>query len=115
MTEPLRICVAGATGWAGAAITAAILDIPDLRLVGAVARSAAGRDIGTLLGRSAAGTAISASVEAALEQPADVLIDYTTPGSVKGHVLEALSRRVSVVARSGTNSSADVYYTISFK
>jgi len=43
-----RVCVAGATGWTGQAICAGILDADadDLELVGAVARSAVGHDLG---------------------------------------------------------------------
>lgn len=93
-----RICVAGATGWTGRAVAAAALDAEDLTLVGAVARRAAGQDLGSALGRAPAGVSVSGSVEAALEAaPADVLVDYTHPTAVKGHALAALERGVAVV------------------
>ena len=41
----IRICVAGATGWVGEALCPAIASAGDLRLVGAVARKAAGRPV----------------------------------------------------------------------
>ena len=34
----IRVCVAGATGWTGGAVAKAVLDDPELELVGAVAR-----------------------------------------------------------------------------
>jgi 4-hydroxy-tetrahydrodipicolinate reductase len=34
----IRVCVAGATGWTGSAVTDAILGSSDFQLVGAIAR-----------------------------------------------------------------------------
>lgn len=93
-----RICVAGATGWTGRAVAAAALDAEDLTLTGAVARRAAGQDLGSALGRAPAGLAIAGTVAAALAAAeADVLVDYTHPTAVKGHALAALERGVAVV------------------
>ncbi len=94
-----RIIVAGATGWTGRAVAEAVLAADDLTLVGAVARSAAGRDLGDVLGRPAPlGLTVAATVEEVLAAaPADVLIDYTKPGVVKGHVLAAVARGVAAV------------------
>ena len=39
----LRICVAGATGWAGSALSRGIAGAPDLDLVAAISRSQAGK------------------------------------------------------------------------
>jgi 4-hydroxy-tetrahydrodipicolinate reductase len=84
------ICVAGVTGWVGAPLAQAVLDADDLTLVGAVARSAAGQQVG--------GVTIAATVEEALDAaPADVLIDYTSPGAVRGHAEAALRRGAGVV------------------
>ena len=49
----MRVIVAGATGWTGSAVARAVLASEDLVLAGAVARSAAGRDLGEALGGSA--------------------------------------------------------------
>ncbi len=46
MAEPLRLILAGATGWAGSALARGIAAAADLRLVGAVGRSHAGRRLG---------------------------------------------------------------------
>jgi 4-hydroxy-tetrahydrodipicolinate reductase len=99
---PIRVIVAGATGWTGGAVARAVQAAPDLALVGAVARGAAGRDLGTLLGGEPTGVLVSATVEEALAAGADVLVDYTKPHAVKGHVLAALAVGVhAVVGTSG--------------
>ncbi|HYB79973.1 MAG TPA: 4-hydroxy-tetrahydrodipicolinate reductase [Thermoplasmata archaeon] len=93
----VRVCVAGATGWAGKPLVERLLDSKEFNLSGAVARRAAGQDIGVVLGRSPVGVSITASLKEALATPTDVLVDYTSPGSVKERVLEAVSRGVRVV------------------
>ena len=111
----IRVCVAGATGWAGAAITRHILSAtksPEPRaaefaLAGAVARQKAGSDIGEVLGLQAAGIAIARGVEDALQLPTDVLIDYTRPDAVKAHTLIALERGVRVVIGASGLTNAD--------
>ncbi|MEZ0172355.1 4-hydroxy-tetrahydrodipicolinate reductase [Microvirga sp. TS319] len=108
---PLRITLAGSTGWVGKALVEAIAAADDLELVGAVSRNAAGRDAGEAAGLPRIGVAVSATLEEALQVPSDVVIDYTKPGSVKGHALTALSRGRSVVI--GTSGlSADDYAEI---
>jgi len=42
----IRVCVAGATGWAGSAVTRKVLESGEFQLVGAIARQQAGVDIG---------------------------------------------------------------------
>lgn len=107
----LNICVAGATGWTGRAIAEAVIEADDLNLSGAVARQAAGRDIGELLDRPPAGIAIAVKVSEALAAPCDVLIDYTHPRSVMDHVMTALGQGVPVVV--GTSGlRADDYAAI---
>ncbi len=96
-SEPIKICVAGCTGWTGSAVTRGVLAANDLRLTGAVARASAGQDVGTVLGLSAAGLKIASSFEEAIRQPCDVLIDYTKPDSVKARVLYALNNKIRVV------------------
>jgi 4-hydroxy-tetrahydrodipicolinate reductase len=105
---PIRTIVAGATGWTGSAVVKALVRDDAFALVGAVARSAAGQDIGEALGVKTAGVPISASLEGALATPCDVLIDYTQPGVVKGHVLAAIEHGVAVVI--GTSGLSDADY-----
>jgi 4-hydroxy-tetrahydrodipicolinate reductase len=93
----IRICLAGATGWTGSALAKTILNSSEYKLTGAIARQAAGRDLGEALQLPHAGVRISGTLEEALRQPADVLVDYTAPGSVKERALAALDRDVRVV------------------
>ncbi len=107
----IRVVVAGATGWVGKALVPAILGEADLVLAGAVARNAAGVDAGIASGREACGVAIAATLEEALAIPSDVVVDYTKPHVVKGHVLAALrAGRNVVVGTSGLG--ADDYAEI---
>jgi len=97
MTMAIRVCVAGATGWAGGAVVKAILQAPEFELSGAIARRTAGEDIGRVLGLSPAGIRIASTLEEALARPTDVLLDYTKPDSVKARTIEALRRGLRVV------------------
>lgn len=103
----VRVVVAGATGWTGSAVVAAILGGEDLALVGAVARSAAGRDAGEAIGRPRAGVTISATLAEALRVPSDVVVDYTKPGAVKAHILLALREGRHVIVGTSGLSVAD--------
>ena len=105
---PIRVCVAGATGWAGGAVTRAILKSNEFLLVGAIARRDAGRDVGEALGLPLLGLPVVASLDEALAVPIDVLIDYTKPDSVKARTLSALDRGVRVVV--GTSGMTAVDY-----
>jgi 4-hydroxy-tetrahydrodipicolinate reductase len=86
----IRVCVAGVSGWTGSAVTRAILSSEEFELTGAIARRHAGRDAGELLGLPAKGV-VAVSLGAALARPADVLVDFTSPDSVKQRTLEALA------------------------
>ncbi len=105
---PLRLCVAGATGWTGSAVARAVLLSSEFELAGAVARSAAGQDVGEALGEDPCGVIMSATVAEALSAGPDVLVDYTHPDAVLGHVRSAVAGGVSVVV--GTSGlTADEY------
>jgi len=104
-SPPLRVCLAGATGWVGRALVAAIESATDLELVAAVARSAAGRRLDEVLPPPAPPLRISATLEEALGTPCDVLVDYTSPAAVRGHVLAAIGRGTHVVV--GTSGLSD--------
>lgn len=91
-----RVCIAGATGWTGRALVSGVLAAPDLALVSAVARSAAGKDLGDALGGEAVGVPVHASVGEALDG-VDVLVDYTSVTAVKANALAAIDAGVAVV------------------
>lgn len=103
----IRVCVAGVSGWTGSAVTRAILASGEFELSGAIARSHAGRDAGELLGLPPNGVPVSGGLAEALSRPADVLIDFTSPDSVKQRTLEALACGVRVVIGTSGLTAAD--------
>jgi 4-hydroxy-tetrahydrodipicolinate reductase len=103
----IRITLAGATGWVGRALVEAVVAADDLTLAGAVSRSAAARDAGEAAGMPATGVPVSATLAEALAASSDVVIDYTKPHVVKGHVLLALERGRHVVVGTSGLSAAD--------
>jgi 4-hydroxy-tetrahydrodipicolinate reductase len=102
-----RVCVAGVTGWTGAAVAAAVAAADDLELVAGVARSAAGRPLRELVDGGGEGLAYASVAEALDAVASDVLVDYTHAAVVKENVLAALERRVAVVVGSSGLEDAD--------
>lgn len=103
----IRVCVAGVSGWTGSAVTRAILASDEFELTGAISRRHAGRDVGEVLGLPARGVLVSGILAEALARPADVLIDYTTPDTVKQRAIDALTGGVRVVIGTSGLSAAD--------
>lgn len=93
----IRVCVAGITGWTGAAIADAVRRADDLELVGGVSRS-----------DRASHSSVAEALDAAA---ADVLVDYTSASAVRDNVFAALERGVNVVVGS-SGLSADDYDSI---
>ena len=104
----LKICLAGATGWAGAELARGIAAAADLSLVAAVARRHAGQKLGDVLGESRLDAPIFASAAEALAQPCDVFMEYTKPDSAKANILAALEHGAHVVV--GTSGLTDEDY-----
>jgi 4-hydroxy-tetrahydrodipicolinate reductase len=103
----IKVCVAGATGWVGQILVREILKSIEFTLSGAIARGSAGADIGTLLGLEPVEVIVSETLSGALSKPTDVLVDYTSPGSVKDRTLEALARGLRVVIGTSGLTAAD--------
>ncbi len=104
----IKVCLAGATGWAGSGLAAGIHAAADMALVGAVSRSRAGQSLGEALNITGLGITVSGSVEMALATPCDVFVEYTKPDVAKGHILQALEAGANVVV--GTSGLADDDY-----
>jgi 4-hydroxy-tetrahydrodipicolinate reductase len=107
MPKKLKVCVGGATGWAGSAIARAILKSQVFELSGALARQGAGKDLGEILGVAPTGIGISSTLSEALERRPDIWIDYTKPDTVKANTLTALGRGVRVVIGASGLTAAD--------
>ena len=105
----IKVCVAGATGWVGQILVREIVKSSEFTLSGAIARGSAGVDIGTVLGLEPAGVIVSETLSGALSKPTDVVVDYTSPGSVKERTLEALSRGVRVVIGTSGLTASDYH------
>ncbi len=101
----LRVCLAGATGWAGSALARGIVQASDLELVTGVSRQHAGRALGEVLDIPGINAPLSATAEEALQIPCDVFVEYTRPESAKANVSAALRRGAHVVI--GTSGLAD--------
>jgi len=93
----IRVCIAGATGWAGSELARAVGKTADLELVSAVSRTHAGQTLGQVLDEPRVATPVFASVAAALAVPCDVVVEYTSPDSAKANILTALEHRCHVV------------------
>ncbi len=105
----IKVCVAGATGWVGRALVTKILASSRFTLSGAISRGAAGQDIGTCLGLEPVGVRVANSLNDALSLPVDVVVDYTSPGSVKERTLQALDRGVRVVIGTSGLTASDYF------
>jgi 4-hydroxy-tetrahydrodipicolinate reductase len=101
----LRVCLAGATGWAGAPLARAIAQADDLDLVAGVSRRHAGQPAGEVLGIPGLNIALSGSAEVALATPCDVFVEYTRPDVAKANVRRAIDRGAHVVI--GTSGLSD--------
>jgi len=104
----IRICVAGATGWAGSALSKGIVEEPDLELVAAISRSNAGKVLGNVLHIQGLNAPILGTVSEALQTQPDVFVEYTKSDAAKFHVLSALRGGAHVVV--GTSGLSDDDY-----
>lgn len=101
----LKVCLAGATGWAGSELARGIGAAADLQLVAAVSRTHAGRSLADALGDPRLAAPVFGSAAEALAVPCDVFVEYTKPASAKANVLAALERGAHVVI--GTSGLTD--------
>jgi 4-hydroxy-tetrahydrodipicolinate reductase len=104
----VKVCLAGATGWAGSSLAAAIHAAEDMELVGAVSRRRAGLSLGEALNINDLGLIVSDSVEKALATTCDVFVEYTKPDAARAHILQALEAGANVVV--GTSGLTDEDY-----
>jgi 4-hydroxy-tetrahydrodipicolinate reductase len=102
----INLAIAGATGWTGSAIAEAALAAPDITLKSAIARRAAGQDLGTALGRDPLGIPVHGDVAGALDD-VDVLVEFTSHDGAKAVALAALERGVAVVSGSSGLTADD--------
>ena len=104
----IRVCLAGATGWAGSALARGIVRSDDVEIVAAVSRSHSGRSLGDVLSEPRLAAPIFATAEEALAVPCDVFFEYTKPDVAKASVIAALEHGAHVVI--GTSGLTDADY-----
>jgi len=104
---PIRVCVAGATGWAGSALAHSIAKSDDIVLVSAVSRRYAGHNLGDVLSEPNLTCPVYASTQEALAQSCDVFFEYTKPTIAKANSLLALHHGAHVVIGTSGLSEAD--------
>ena len=104
-----RVCLAGATGWAGSELARALANALDLTLVAAVSRTHAGRRLSDVLNDTRLAALVHASAGEALAQGCDVFVEYTKPDVAKANILAALEHGAHVVV--GTSGLSDADYS----
>jgi 4-hydroxy-tetrahydrodipicolinate reductase len=106
--DRIRVCVAGAAGWAGSALSRGIFEAADIELVAAISRTHAGEILGDVIHLDGLTTPVFGSAEAALTTRPDVFVEYTRPDAARGHVLAALRGGAHVVI--GTSGLSNETY-----
>jgi 4-hydroxy-tetrahydrodipicolinate reductase len=104
----IRVCLAGATGWAGSALARSIAQSDSIELVAAVSRTHAQRILGDVLAEPHLTCPIYATAQQALVHPCDVFFEYTKPEVAKANVVAALHQGAHVVI--GTSGLTDDDY-----
>lgn len=106
--SPIKVCLAGATGWAGSELARGIARQSDMCLVAAVSRSNAGRSLGDVLNEPALQSPVFATTAEALAEGCDVFVEYAHASVAKDHVMQALSAGAHVVIGSSGLTDADL-------
>jgi 4-hydroxy-tetrahydrodipicolinate reductase len=103
----IRVCLAGATGWAGSELSRGIYNAVDMELIAAISRTYAGQILGEVIGVKGLATHIFATVEDAIKTTPDVFVEYTKPDVAKHHILSALKSGAHVVIGTSGLSNED--------
>lgn len=94
----IKVIVAGAKGRMGSEAVKMIMNDPDLQLVCGIDSKLEGIDVGEVIGLGKIGVPMHNNLEAALEDYAvDVLVDLTTPKSVRHNMEVAIKKGVRPV------------------
>jgi 4-hydroxy-tetrahydrodipicolinate reductase len=103
----IRVCLAGATGWAGSAVARAVAQLDDIELVSAVSRTHAGKILGDVLAEPRLTCLVYATAEEAFADSCDVFFEFTKPDVAKSNVLAALQHKAHVVIGTSGLTDAD--------
>lgn len=103
----IRVCLAGATGWAGSALARGIAQSDDIALVSAVSRTHSRRILGDVLAEPGLTCPVYATAQEALAHPCDVFVEFTKPEVARSNVLAAIGRGTHVVIGTSGLTDAD--------
>ncbi len=98
---PVRLVLHGASGRMGSEVLRVLPEVPEVRLVGALASPTSehvGRDAAEVHGLPPVGVPLQARLEEAVEGGADVVLDFSCPGGLSGLLPEASGRGLAVVS-----------------
>jgi 4-hydroxy-tetrahydrodipicolinate reductase len=91
--RPIRVCIAGITGWVGKPLAEAVRASPDLELAAGISRHDPDH--------------FSSIADALAGAEFDVLVDYTSAAAVRDNVMAAVEGGVGVVVGSSGLSASD--------
>ena len=94
----IQVLVSGASGRMGSEVVKAVINDPDLQLVGAVARDRIGEDAGTVAGVGAQNVLIEEDLASALKNSgAQIAVDFSVPQGVMENVRTMIDAGVAPV------------------
>jgi 4-hydroxy-tetrahydrodipicolinate reductase len=105
---PIRVCLAGATGWAGSALARGIAQLTDIEIVAAVSRTHAKRVLSDVLAEPLLTCPVYKTAQEALAHSCDVFFEFTLPEVAKANCIAALHHGAHVVI--GTSGLTDADY-----
>ncbi|MBT8366402.1 MAG: 4-hydroxy-tetrahydrodipicolinate reductase [Deltaproteobacteria bacterium] len=106
----IKVCLAGATGWAGSALASGIHEAHDMELIAGVSRTHAGKPLGEAIHNPEISFTLSGSAKEALDSKCDVFVEYTKPDVARQNILLALEAGAHVVV--GTSGLTDDDYAL---
>lgn len=107
--DPIKVVIVGALGRMGRETVKAVHKAPDMKVVGAVARSGAGVDVGEATGIGSIGVVVTSDLEKALTETApDVMVDFTEPAGLINRIHAAFRAGVRPVIGTTGLSLAEI-------
>ncbi|HHW06235.1 MAG TPA: 4-hydroxy-tetrahydrodipicolinate reductase [Clostridia bacterium] len=94
----LKVAVSGACGKVGREMVRAVVNAPDLHLVGAMDLVHQGKDIGQVIGLGPQFVTVTGSLEEVFSQEPDVIIDFTNAKAAFALITAAVARGIAVVS-----------------
>jgi 4-hydroxy-tetrahydrodipicolinate reductase len=105
---PIKVFIAGGTGWAGSELSKAVSKHDGMQLTGALSRTHEGKNLAEVLNLGKGYIPVYADIDTALAQTDfDVLVEYTKPNVAKKNILAALNKGKNVVVGTSGLSEQD--------